>query len=191
MAHLFQIQNRVVYPNPETLLIEPFKGIWERDKTKEKNVAIQEFGYIEFMTSMLKSNPFREYPDSKKEEVIKQSLKLDKWRPDKLVIDGIKTVKKFQTEGSITYAYWLSNKAAIEKMIDFFNNFNIDERNMKSGMPIYKPKDITSAVADAEKTLTTLNAVKSKVEEELYESTRNRNDKVISHFATLDSMKNK
>jgi hypothetical protein len=56
-------------------------------------------------------------------------------------------------------------------------------------MPIYKPKDITSAVADAEKTLGTLSALKSKVEEELYEKSKMRSDKVISPFANPDSLK--
>lgn len=82
----------------------------------------------------------------------------------------------------------MSNKAAIEKMIDFFNNFDIDERNFKSGMPIYKPKDITSAVADAEKTLTTLNALKSKVDKEVFEISKTRSDKQISPFANPSSL---
>ena len=63
MAFLFQVTDRAVFPNPETLLISPFKDIWERDESTNKTVAIQEFAYIEFMTSMLKSNPYRQYPE--------------------------------------------------------------------------------------------------------------------------------
>ena len=59
MAYLFQINGRAVFPNAETILISPFKDIWERDLSKNKENAIQEFAYIEFMTSMLKSNPYR------------------------------------------------------------------------------------------------------------------------------------
>lgn len=183
MAFLFEINNKIVYPKPETLLIEPFSSIWNRDKSKNKEVAIQELTYIEFTTSMLKSNPYREYPEEKKEEILKKDIfKNEKWKADKLIFQGINKIKLLQTEGSITYSYWMSNKAAIEKMIYFFNTFNIDERNAKSGMPIYKPKDITSAVADAEKTLTTLNALKSKVDEEVFQITKNKSDKTISTF---------
>ena len=31
MAFLFQVTDRAVFPNAETLLISPFKDIWERD----------------------------------------------------------------------------------------------------------------------------------------------------------------
>lgn len=189
-AFLFQINGKAVFPNAETLLIYPFKDIWERDKTEEKVNAIQELAYIEFMTSMLKSNPYREYPDDKKEEVImKEVITQMDWKPDELVQAGMDYIIEKQMEGSITYRYWLSNKTAIEKMITFFNNFDIDERNPKTFMPIYKPKDITSAVAEAEKILTTINALKQKVEEELYESNKTRSGKVISVFADPNSLK--
>lgn len=189
MAFLFQINGKVVFPNPETLLIYPFKNIWDRDESINKEVAIQELTYIEFITSMLKSNPYREYPTEKKDTILKKEIMLDEnWQPDELVVEGIKKIEELQKEGSITYSYWMSNKVAIEKMIDFFNNFDIDERNFKSGMPIYKPKDITSAVADAEKTLTTLNALKSKVDEEVFEISKTRSDKQISPFANPSSL---
>lgn len=190
MAYLFQIEGRAVFPNPETLLVSPFKEIWERDKSKNKENAIQEFAYIEFMTSMLKSNPYREYPEAKKDEIIRKDLitQID-WNPDELIEKGIQRIIDLQTEGSITYSYWMSNKAAIEKMISFFNNFDIDERNFKTGNPIYKPNDIINSVAGAEKTLTTLNTLKSKVDEEIYEKNKNKSDKIISPFAEVNNMK--
>lgn len=189
MAFLFQVNGKVVFPNPETLLISPFKDIWNRDESITKEVAIQELTYIEFITSMLKSNPYREYSIEKKDIILKKEIMLNPdWQPDELIIEAIKKIEELQKEGSITYSYWMSNKVAIEKMIDFFNNFDIDERNFKSGMPIYKPKDITSAVADAEKTLTTLNALKSKVDEEVFEISKTRSDKLISPFANPSSL---
>lgn len=184
MSFLFSIQGNVVYPNPETLLISPFKEIWERDKSKGKEVAIQEFSYIEFMTSMLRSNPFREYPENRKESVIRQEvIKEENWKPDSLVKQAMEKIILYQEEGSISYSYWLSNKLAAEKIIDFFNNFDMDERNPKTFNPIYKPKDITSSIADAERTLNTLNNLKKKVDEEVYEEVRNKGNKEISVFA--------
>jgi hypothetical protein len=190
MAHLFQINDRAVFPNPETLLIYPFKEIWERDESPKKEVAIQELAYIEFATSMLKSNPYREYPEDKKDIILKKEIMLDEnWEADELIFDGIKKIEELQAEGSITYTYWMSNKSAIEKMIDFFNTVDISEKNFKTGNPIYKPRDITSAVADAEKILTTLTALKSKVDEEIFEMSKTRSDKKISPFANPDSLK--
>ena len=37
MAYLFEVQEKTVIPNTETLLLSPFKEIWERDKSKKKS----------------------------------------------------------------------------------------------------------------------------------------------------------
>ena len=72
MAYLFSVEGKIVQPNTETLLVSPFKEIWARDKSKGKENALEEFTYIEFMTSMLKSNPYKGYAPEVKEEVIKK-----------------------------------------------------------------------------------------------------------------------
>lgn len=187
MSFLFNIEGRAVFPNPETLLITPFKDIWERDKTPSKAIAIQEFAYIEFMTSMLKSNPYREYPEDKKETIIRKDVitEID-WQPDGFVKHAMKKIEEWQMEGSLSYTYWMSNKKAAEKMIDFFETFDIDERNPKTMNPIYKPRDITGAISDAEKTLTTLNALKVKVDEEIFESIKTKGQKIISPFSKIN-----
>lgn len=191
MSHLFVINDKTVFPKTETLLIYPFKDIWERDSSPGKEVAIQELAYIEFMVSMMKSNPFREYPEDRKDSVIRSEVIADKdWQPDELVEAGMKKIVELQTEGSLTYRYWMSNKTALEKQIEFFENVDVNERNFKTGNPIYKPKDIPDAVANAEKVLTTINALKTKVDEEIFESSKMRSDKVISPFADPNSLKN-
>ena len=192
MSYLFKIQDKVVFPNPETLLISPFKEIWERDTDPDKHQAIKEFTYIEFSTSMLKSNPYREYQDDRKDIVLRQDIiKDDTWQPDELIQQAIEKIKEFQTEGSLTYTYWIANKNVLEKQIEFFNTVDIGERNLKTGNPIYKPKDIPDAVATAEKVLTTINALKNKVDEELFESTKTRGEKIISPFADPNSLRKK
>lgn len=183
MSYLFKIENKVVLPNPETLLIYPFSEIWNRDKSKDKAMAIKEFSYIEFSTSMLRTNPYREYDDKRKHEVLVRDLKLDEnWKPDEIILQCISKIEEFQTEGSISYNFWMSNKLAVEKMIEFFNEFDISERNQKTLNPIYKPKEITMAISDAEKVLKTLTTLKTKVHEELYDAVKNKANKEISPF---------
>jgi len=188
MAYLFEVTDKIAFPNVETLLISPFKEIWERDTSHEKKVAIQELAYVEFMTSMKKSNPYKEYPEDRKEEVIRKAIiKEEKWEPDELVKAAMEAVIKFQKDASATYNYYISAKIAAEKMQNFFLEVNITERNAKD-MPIYKPRDITSALNDTEKVLTNLKSLQKKVEEELYEESRIRGDKKISPFANPSSV---
>lgn len=188
MSNLFKIQGKIVVPNPETLLISPFKEIWERDTTEKKVVATQELTYIEFIGSALKSNPYKDYEEEVKiVKVTEDIIKEKDWEPDDLVLSGISKVKEFQTEGSLSYQYWVGSKRAAEKILEFFNSFDMDERNLKTNAPIYKPGDITRAIKDASQTLESLNTLKKKVEEELYETSRNRADKEVSPFAQSGS----
>ena len=79
----------------------------------------------------------------------------------------------------------MSAKKAAEKMTDFFNTVDIREVNPKSLNPIYKPRDITSAINDLEKNLSNLKALEKKVAEELYEEIKNRGQKEISFLSYL------
>lgn len=189
MAFLFIVENKAVAPNPETLLIEPFKTIWERDKTPNKVDATEDFTYIEFITSLKKSNPYRQYPEDKKHEVLMEEIiTRDSWVPDGLIQEAIRKIEVFQKEASTTYNYYMAAKIAAEKMQEFFRDVDINERNEKTMNPIYKPRDVTSALNDTEKVLTNLKALEKKVEEEVYETTKNRSDKQISPLAHPSSL---
>jgi len=189
MAFLFIVENKVVAPNPETLLIEPFKSIWERDKTPNKVYATEDFAYIEFITSLKKSNPYRQYPENKKHDIlVEEIITREDWTPDGLVQEAIRKLGTFQKEASTTYNYYMAAKIAAEKMQEFFRDVDINERNEKTMNPIYKPRDVTSALNDTEKVLANLKALEKKVEEEIYETTKNRADKQISPLAHPSSL---
>lgn len=188
MAFLFNVEEKLVHPNTETLLISPFKEIWERDTDPNKAYALEEFAYIEFMTSMKKSNPYRQYDESRKEQVVIDAVITRKdWKPDELIREALIQMEEFQSNGSSTYSYYMAAKQAVENMKEFFLSVDINERNEK-GTPVYKPREITSALNDTEKVLANLKALEKKVEEELYETTKNRADKEISPFANPRSL---
>lgn len=181
MANLFTVENSVAIPNTETLLIEPFKTIWERDKTKDKEVALKEFTFIELMSSKKKSNPFSGYSDDIRFEKLRDSLFYEDWEPDNLVEQCLAKIDEFQKEASPTYSYYMSVLEAAEKMKSFFRSFDINEVNDR-GQRIWKPKDITSAMVDTERVLQNLNSMKDKVEQELFEATKTRANKQINYF---------
>lgn len=185
MAFLFLVENKVVIPNTETLMIEPFASIWQRDTSPNKWEATEDFAYIEFMSSMKKTNPYRQYPENRKHDIIVQAvITREKWKPDRLIAQALKKIQEFQSEASTTYSYYMAAKKAAENLKDFFSTVDINrDVNPKTGLPIYKPKDITGALNDTEKVLANLKNLEKKVEEELYEEEKIRSDKKISPFA--------
>ena len=67
-------------------------------------------------------------------------------------------------------------------MKDFFLNFDLNERNTRTGMPLYKPKDISGAINDSEQNIRTLHNLKEKVEQELFEAVKTRSNRQINPF---------
>ena len=184
MSILFKVEGKVVVPTTETLMTEPFKTIWERDESEHKGVAMTEFAYIEFMESHLKSNPFAGYDREKRHSAILENKKLpEDWKPDEEVCGGMGWMKTFQTEGSLTFSYYESVRKGAKKLKHFFNTFDMNERNPKSFMPMWKPAEITRSMKDTEEVLTNLDKIKKRVEKELFETTKRRADKEISVFA--------
>jgi len=179
-----------VSPTVEALSIPPFKEIWERDNSSKKEVALQEFAYIEFMASKKKSNPYKGYPEDRRETAVRKDVIVKKeWAPDKLVSKGIQRVVDFQTDASPTYALYMSAKKAVENLRGFLDTVDVTEKNERTGNPIYKPVDITKAVTEIERLLNTMSNLEKKVEEELFEETRMRSNKEIGFFAKMDSFK--
>ena len=191
MAYLFKVEDRVVKPTDEVLQVSPFREIWERDTSPNKEVALQEFSFIEFMTSALKTNPYRGYAEDRKAEVVKRDIvKVEGWSPDILVLKGMEKVKEFQKDGSESYSLYLSALVAKNKLQDFFNTFNMNKVNMKTGAPIYKPKDITAALQDLDRTIVSLQSLERKVEEDLFETSKIKGQKEVSVFADTDIINN-
>lgn len=189
MAHLFKFTGKVVHPNEETLLIHPYKEIWDRDKNEGKEQAIKEFSYMEFMTSLLASNPYIGYDESRRHRQLCKDVMMDSdYVPDELVQKGMEKIRQFQQEASPSLAFYEAALKGINKLRTFFNTFNINERNDKD-VPIYKPKEITSALLDVDKAIASLYALRKKVEEEVFEAVKTKGDKVISPFAKLSSFK--
>ena len=111
------------------------------------------------MSSMKKTNPYKGYSESLRyEKICKEVIRDDKWKPDVEVMKGIAELTKFQTEASITFSYFTSVRKATEELKKFLTTINLSERNFKTGLPVYKAKEITSALVDTEKVLANLNA---------------------------------
>ena len=189
MSLLFTIENKIVKPHIETLLVSPFREIWDRDTNPGKFTATDEFAYIEFMTSVKKSNPYRGYsPEERKRRLNIDIMKHEEYEPDELILQGMQVLIEFQQSASVTYNYYMSAKKAIYKVQSFFDTFDLNEKNEKTGMPIYKPRDVTTAVNDTEKVLQNFATLQEKVDNELFETVKVKGQKSISKFADPSSL---
>lgn len=189
MSILFKLEGKLVKPNVETLRVYPFNEIWERDTTEDKFEALEDFTYMEFVTSQKKSNPYSGYAEHlRKEKVQTDIITRESWFEDELIIEGMRKIMEFQREASPTYNYYMAAKIAAEKMQQFFRTFNMMTLNVKTGNPLYKPKDVTSALNDTSRVLENLNSLQEKVDNELFEVVKNKGQKQVSPLANPNTL---
>lgn len=96
MMKLLKYEGYKVVIEPELLALKPFKQIWTRDKTVNKDKALAEIAFIYFMT-----DPRSDYQylvdDKERMEAIKEGEGLPpKWEPDRIVTEAMEFYKSFK-----------------------------------------------------------------------------------------------
>ena len=96
MMKLLKFEGYKVVIEPELLTLKPFKQIWTRDKTVNKDKALAEIAFIYFM-----ADPRSDYQylvdDKERMEAIKEGEGLPpKWQPDKVVTEAMDFYMSFK-----------------------------------------------------------------------------------------------
>ena len=93
---LFTYEGYKVVISEEAFALKPFRQIWQRDRTINKDRAIMELGFIYFM-----ADPRSDYQylvdDKERMEAIKEGEGLPpKWQPDKIVTEAMNFYMSFK-----------------------------------------------------------------------------------------------
>lgn len=190
---LFIIQNKIVRPTVEVLLITPFDIIWERDSNSDKSFAIKEFSYIEFMCSPKKTNPFYGYDEKLRSQKIIENIfknnttvvirgtQIVLYEPDRLVLDAIEVYREFFYKASPSLQYLESALEGSKKVQMFFKTVDLTLVN-KAGSPIYKPSEVTRGLKDSFDVMKSLEQIREKVEQELYDTVKIKGGKDVGMY---------
>ena len=181
--YLFKVERNKVVPTIYALSHPLYKQIWNRDLLENKERAVQEYTYIEYMCSPRKSNPFFEYPEDKRHEKIVERL-----FPDELTFEADEVIKKCMGEyevilhkASRTYRHYTSATKAMDKLSDFLEDVDMEARTSSNALQI-KPTEISAAIGKAADAMKSLEKLKDKVDKEVYEDTKTRANREIGFF---------
>lgn len=181
---LFKVEGNLVVPTEHALLMYPYSEIWDRDPDPTKLEAKRQFAYIELNCSYKKSNAYKGFADDVRKTKVLQAIYREDvhlFEEDELIVKGMELYEELRIEASPTLQYYLSAKSGAEKMMRWLNDFDMDTLG-PNGAPLYKPREITSALKDSYDVMKTLNAMEEKVQEQLFESIKTRGNKEINHF---------
>lgn len=167
--------NDVQINTPEVLLIREFAALWEpsRNKTKEdpkgskRTRAFREFTYIWLMCDW--ASPYSDYTEQERhEEAMKDAKLTEKEWTDPTFRAACRKYRELQNS-SRSLKLIKAAQDVVDKITDYFETLDLQERDPVSGKPIFKTKDIMaelSNVSDVIEQLKTLEVLYKREQEQ-------------------------
>lgn len=175
---LFQLNNWKLDIHPEAYTMIPFKKILERDKSKDKNIALQELAYVYHNVDF--KSPFAAILDgeTKQAEIIKSVITVKNWKPDKEVLEAIKFYK--DREKTTTSEYLESVKIALSEVNNFLREFK------KNGVEIQDMVRVNTMIANSIETVKTVRELEKLVKQDKEVEDKLRGGKDRGYFMDDD-----
>lgn len=144
-----------IIPDPMLMLVPEFKKIWDRDPSKNKIKAKQEFGYIYFIADY--KSEYNTFGLEKEESIAKDIMKDKKYIPDGIVVEAIEKYEKLQLTSSMRYLR--SIRMTVDSLIAYLEGLKYNPRKKED----YAPAVITKSLKDIEVILEKLEKWEKKV----------------------------
>ena len=160
---LFELKEYNLTYSPQALALEPFKKLWDRDKSKDKQIAIAELSFIYFFADY-KSDFSDILDEHKRAEEILDAISLPKgWKPDAAVYAAI----KFYQDRSYTVTMRMLESAhkAINKLNKYFDNVNPLEKDSQ-GKLVHDAKKLVDTIGNLGKVVDGLKELEDRVKKE-------------------------
>ena len=167
---LFRYEGYKITISEEALVLTPFKRIWTRDRSANKNRAISELGFIYFM-----ADPRSDYQYIIDEESRKTSIKEGEglptdWEPDELVLEAIEFYKTFKPASALLLE---DTRVAVDKLRTLLREIDLGAVDDK-GKPIYTLNTITATIKQIPALVKDLNEAEAAIAKEIAQSNKVR-----------------
>lgn len=140
--------NEIVVNEPEVMLVKEFADLWEptRNKTKKdpkgekRTRAFRELAYIWLMCDW--ASPYADYSEQERhEECLKDAGLTEKEWADPTFREAVRKYRDLQN-ASRSLKLIKSTQQVVDKIIDYFDTIDLQERDPVTSKPVYKVKDV-------------------------------------------------
>lgn len=180
MSKLVELKEGVISISPELLMIEPFKTLYESDKSKDKVDSTKAIKYLWFYIDF--ASPYFMYPDDKKHDLICEYVLNDKkYKQPKNFQEMIDSFNKANPRPAVDMI--TAAMEVIYKMKDFFKSVDFTETQInKMGIEefTYDIDKISKAISNMPKLIESLNQATELAKKEQTSGDRVRGNAQIS-----------
>lgn len=149
---LFKYEGYEVKVAPEALTLKPFKKLWDRDKSKDKERATMELSFLYFYCDPRSDYQYIVDDEDRMEAVKNGEGFSDDWKPDALLLKAIDFYRTFDTTAAMLLKM---ASLGVEKMRKLLNELEpTDTKSLKDYLTAMKMiPEVASMIQEAEKSL--------------------------------------
>lgn len=166
MLSLFKKEGYDITIADEALTLKPFRVIWNRDRSKSKEKAIQELAYIYHFADP-RSDYNKQFVDTNdRKTAIKEGEGLpEKWEPDKTLNEAIAFYESFKPMSALLLE---DTRAAVDKLRKLLRDIDLNETDDK-GKPKYTLNTITATIKQVPELAKSLREAEDALTQEIRE----------------------
>ena len=142
MLKLFKYEGYKIVISEEAFALKPFRQIWNRDRSINKDKAIMELGYIYFMIDPRSDYQYLVDEDERSKAIIEGEGLDSNWKPDKIVTEAMEFYSKFKPTAALLLE---DTRFAVEKLRKALRDIDLTETDDK-GKPKYTLNSITATI---------------------------------------------
>jgi len=170
MIKIIDLVDSKIIVAPECLVIEPFKSIWEKDKSKDKTQAFNMIKYTWYYASF--KSPFFQHSNTDKHKlIVDHILKEPKFKMTQDLLDCINMYDKIHTTPAMRL--FRAVQESINKMEKFFEDAEYNEDSITK---------IQKAIIDMPKMQEAVQSALNNCQKEQSTGDKVRGDNVLGMF---------
>lgn len=174
-----------VIPDPKVFLIQEFESLLHA-RNKNMSILTKELGYIYFMYDQEsdfidQTNELLRHNDVLLYINLPSSYQVDKYMED--------CIKAFKILSETSQSKMLNTcRKAVSKLEEFIDNLNLNERDLKTGKPVWDFKKYQDSVKSMPDTMASLQKVEELYVKRREEQSKMRGDKTAAVFEDLEDV---
>lgn len=178
---LFKYEGYRITISEEALLLKPFKTIWKRDKTANKEKALMELGFIYFFCDARSDYQYIVDEDARKES-IKEGEGLPKnWEPDAQILEAMEFYNTFKPTSALLLE---DTRFAVDKLRKLLREIDLNQTDDK-GKPIYTLNTVTATIKQVPSLVRDLDEAERSIAKEIAQSDKARGAQTKSIYEDL------
>ncbi len=178
---LFKYEGYKITISEEALLLRPFKAIWKRDKSQNKEKALMELGFIYFFCDIRSDYQYIVDEDARRES-IKEGEGLPKnWEPDAAVKEAMEFYNTFKPTSALLLE---DTRFAVDKLRKLLREIDLNQTDDK-GKPIYTLNTITATIKQVPSLVRDLDEAERSIAKEIAQSDKARGAQTKSIYEDI------